>query len=438
MSGSERMVHAMTTDDRPAWAARLQTEREARVGNKHKMARALLQAAGYEEKPKAVKSLVRQMLEWEKGKHYPRDWTAHYATALDIPEAELFEGGSITPSPTRPRELGPVNEALDLAAWVESSNVGAGTLTYISATIQTLTADAAHRSPLEVIAEAVGLQRRIVGLLRGGRQRLDQTQRLLTNAAELFALIGLLASDVGRYPIADAYGVAAWTCAEEVDSAMARAIVLSGQSKIARWEAKYVQAAEAARHGYEVCPPSSERVLLAAAEATALQSAGDIEGAWQAIRRAEEAHDGLSAEDPPATVWNCTRARLDTYAMQIGIGGSDPAAILRYAHAADEAWAEGTPWVYGTWAQVRIGAALAHTMRGDPEGAAEELAPVFDLEDRYRVVTIVGRASEVGRRLNDRRFAGSRPAQDLKERIRAFQAGSLAHRPLTLPSVETP
>ncbi|MCW2889369.1 MAG: hypothetical protein JWL58_6231, partial [Streptosporangiaceae bacterium] len=48
-------------------------------------------------------------------------------------------------------------------------------------------------------------------------------------------------------------------------------------------------------------------------------------------------------------------------------------------------------------------------------------------------VTIIGRIGEVGRRLGHTRYAGSRPAADLRERIRAFQAGSLEHRAISAP-----
>ncbi|MQY04099.1 hypothetical protein [Actinomadura macrotermitis] len=105
--------------------------------------------------------------------------------------------------------------------------------------------------------------------------------------------------------------------------------------------------------------------------------------------------------------------------------------MLRSAQAADDAWAEGDPWVYGTWAQVRIGAAIARVMKGDAEGAAEELAPVLDLGSEYRVVTIIGRVGEVAGRLGHSLYKGDPRAHDLHERIHAFQAGSLERQPST-------
>jgi hypothetical protein len=430
VAGSSELVHAMASRDKPEWAWLLQTERERRGWTKPEMARQLLAAAGYGRTKDAIVSLVRQIRAWENAEHFPRDWTGHYAAALEMTEAELF-GNVFAGEPVRTPELSEramVDAALDLAAWVETTNAGSGTIGYLTAATKRLTFDYARRPPLEVLSDAFELQRRTTALLRGGRQRLRDARWLVGNAAELLALISLLSGDVGRYLAADAFGYAAWTCAEEADSDMARALVLSAQSKTARWEGRYAAASALARRGFEICPPTPERIFLAAAEATALQSLGDIDGAWQAMGRAQAARDETDDPTEVATAWTCVRARQAAYALQVGLGADDPAAVLRQVHEADAAWAEGDPWVYGTWAQVRIGAALAYVIGGDPEGAAEELAPVFDLEDQYRVVTIVGRIGEVGRRLADPCFAGSGPAEDLKERIRAFRAGSLEHK----------
>ncbi|WP_433329674.1 helix-turn-helix domain-containing protein [Spirillospora sp. CA-294931] len=72
----------------PEWAMRLQTEREARGWSKHQMARELMNAAGVRHG--SVVNLARQVLDWEKGKHFPRDWAESYACAFEMDLAELF------------------------------------------------------------------------------------------------------------------------------------------------------------------------------------------------------------------------------------------------------------------------------------------------------------------------------------------------------------
>lgn len=75
--------------------ARLKEEREARGWSRDKMARRLLQAIGIADR--TTESLKRQILGWERGKHYPRDWASAYAKAFQIAETDLF--GSMEPDP---------------------------------------------------------------------------------------------------------------------------------------------------------------------------------------------------------------------------------------------------------------------------------------------------------------------------------------------------
>ncbi|GAB3654884.1 hypothetical protein GCM10027589_13850 [Actinocorallia lasiicapitis] len=77
-----------TSSARPAWAQRIQTERERRGWSKPKMARELLRGSGIQRKD--TTSLTRQILSWETGEHFPRDWSAAYAAAFEVNEADLF------------------------------------------------------------------------------------------------------------------------------------------------------------------------------------------------------------------------------------------------------------------------------------------------------------------------------------------------------------
>lgn len=94
----------MSGDDAlPAWAGRLASERERRGWNKHEMARRLRTAAGTEYPP--VKSLVREVRNWETGKHFPRDWMSAYAIAFDLPVERLFGTNTPFPPPESPRSV---------------------------------------------------------------------------------------------------------------------------------------------------------------------------------------------------------------------------------------------------------------------------------------------------------------------------------------------
>lgn len=422
--------------DKKVIGARLRQERETPpYWSRAELARRLRAAAHPRELDDLphVSSLEGMIKQWEAGRYVPgRRYRPLYARVTDKTEEQLF--GLDGDAPSAQDDL--AEAAVELASWLEQSSVGDGVIGYLETATRRLAFDYPRRPPLEVLGEARALQTRVTRILRDGRQRLGQTQQLLTVAAELFALVNLLSGDVGRYPQADAYGYAAWACANEADSDPARAVVLCAQSKTARWEGRCGDAADLARRGFQLAPPGSRgRVLLAVSEATALQSRGDIGSAYEALRRAHDARDEMPVEDETADAWTCPRARQATYALQVGLGDRDPTAMLRSVQQADDAWADGDPQVYGTWAQVRIGAALAQVMLGEPEGAARELPPVFELGNEYRVVTIVGRMTEVVQRLGHSRFKGDPRAAALREEIRVFQAGSLEHKALTVPEV---
>ncbi|WP_344958674.1 XRE family transcriptional regulator [Actinomadura miaoliensis] len=57
----------------------------------HEMARQLREAVGITEHPtRMVKNMARQILRWEKGDHFPRDWADAYATVFTTSVEELF------------------------------------------------------------------------------------------------------------------------------------------------------------------------------------------------------------------------------------------------------------------------------------------------------------------------------------------------------------
>ncbi len=97
-----RMVHAMAEQSRPAWAAQIQAEREARRWNKREMARRLLRARfPAVDMPDSVDSVARQIRGWEAGAHFPRDWVTGYATAFGLVQAELFGARENPSAPAR-------------------------------------------------------------------------------------------------------------------------------------------------------------------------------------------------------------------------------------------------------------------------------------------------------------------------------------------------
>jgi hypothetical protein len=80
------------------------------------------------------------------------------------------------------------------------------------------------------------------------------------------------------------------------------------------------------------------------------------------------------------------------------------------------------PW---TWAQVRIGAAIACLCQNSLDGAAEQVVPVLELAPGMRITTVTGWLADLDRELARPRIAASPIAASLRQQVREFTAGAL-------------
>lgn len=100
----------MSGSHRPAWAIRLQSEREQRGWGKWETARRLFADSGImHPETKHVKGLARQLSRWEAGEHCPTDWAAGLARLFGRTVEELF--------PAPPEQAVPVPMRQQPAAW---------------------------------------------------------------------------------------------------------------------------------------------------------------------------------------------------------------------------------------------------------------------------------------------------------------------------------
>jgi hypothetical protein len=104
----------------------------------------------------------------------------------------------------------------------------------------------------------------------------------------------------------------------------------------------------------------------------------------------------------------------------------DPRGALAAAEAADRGWDAGDPYMPGTWAQIRIGAAIAHLQQKSLDGTAEQVSPMLKLAPEFRISTVTGYLAVLDGRLARPRFATSRTAHDLRQEIRDFQTAAPA------------
>jgi hypothetical protein len=98
---------------------------------------------------------------------------------------------------------------------------------------------------------------------------------------------------------------------------------------------------------------------------------------------------------------------------------------LAAADMADNAWDAGAPIAPAIWAQVRVGTGVAHLLKGDLEGTAEQLAEMMTMDPGMRLTTVTRYLVDLDRRLSRPRFQGSALAVQLRQQIHDFNAAAL-------------
>lgn len=273
----------------------------------------------------------------------------------------------------------------------------------------------------QVLREVLRLRTNAHALLRQPI-RLGQAREVYRIESELLAHSCMLLSDLKMYDAAYQHGHAGLTFATEAGSS--EAIVRSALAKSLRWEERLSESTEMARIGYERSPAAPIRLQLASYEANGAALLGDASRARTALRRVED--DAASCgPDSGGSVWSFPRARRAIFALSVATQLGDPAAALDAAAVADESWADGEPVVKANWAQIRIGAGIAHLDQGELEAAVGEVRQTLDMPPDLRVATVTAYANSLGRRLRTPRFRENKLAGELLRDLRDFTLEAL-------------
>lgn len=412
------------TADRPGWAVRLRAERTKRLWSQKETAVRLRNAADDQTRARLpeLASIQRYVRDYEAGKHHPGDlYMALYCRIFGLSSFALFADESSGPllghHPTK-------EDAANLTAWIESTNSSDDAIAQLAEQTRRLAEAHTQLPPAQVLADVIRLHRQTQQLLQGGRQRLRQARELFRIEADLLAHACMLIGDLDEKDrAANAYGRVAALCAEE--SGATKALALSARAKTLRWQRQYAESADLAVAGYACSPATPVRVLLASQEASAAALLGDARRAYAALARADSAADSSLASDSGRSAWSCAPPRQAMYHLVVNLRLGNPQTALRAAEMADAAWADGDPWLYGTWAQIRIGAGIAHLMTGSVDGAAEQVGAVLAMAPQYRIATVIRHLAEMDARLRQRRFRDHAGAVSLREQIRSFTSGAL-------------
>ena len=307
-----------------------------------------------------------------------------------------------------------------ISAWLSYTNVSDDAVDALAQAGRSLARAHIQASPKSVLSEVLRLHQQTQSLLQGGKQKLRQTRELMRINSDLLAHACVLLGDLGQNRIAAEYGGAALLFAREAGAD--EAIAWSAKAKTARWQGRYVDAADMARRGFGVSRLTPTRIELAYREALSAALLGDTDRSREALERAERMADNLPANEDGMSVWSFPIERQAVFGLSVALRSGDPDTALRAAATADAGWATGDPRNPANWAQVRVGAAMAHLMKNGLDGAAEELIPVLDLHPNLRIDTVTGYLRDLYRLLDQPRFSGSKAAVELREQIREFNS----------------
>lgn len=363
----------------------------------------------------SVRGLIKMIYAWERDAN---GISERYLLAYR--KLGLGEQPTADPDPDSDHESGPISglldklagEAVEFGRRAESATVGAGTIEQLDDAVHRLSREYLTSPPVQLIRRAAGIRSRVFALL-GEHQRLSYTRDLYVVAAKCCAFLSWAAGDLGQLGAAAAEGRTALILADEAGHPGAQALAYCALSKTAYWDGHIGRAASLARQGYERCPPNSTKALLACQEADALP----VAHARDSINRARRAYEDVQADDDLAGLFSIGAVRLANYTVTFHLHADENDAAITAAAVTPP---PGEQVGYGTWSQLRIGAAIAELHTRQLDAAADRLAPVLALPAWLRLATLTTRLSALPPVLDNGVYRRDPSAATLAEQIRAY------------------
>ena len=282
-----------------------------------------------------------------------------------------------------------------------------------------------QRPLLELLGDMVDVQDGVYELLER-RQRPQQARELYLLAGVIGGILAKASHDLADSHAALTQARAAFVCADNAEHDGLRAWLRGLQSMVAYWAGRPAESVRYARSGAEYAAHSrgAVSVWLPVSEARALAALGDANGAWTAIRRAEEAWERVEPDqlDELGGICTFTRARTWYYAADALAWLPDQgAATENYASQAVLAYSDAAAadWAFSDQAGSYADLAIARLGRGELDGAAEAIAPVLELEPERRINGIVHSVQRVHGVLRSQ-FGGDGQAAAIREAIETF------------------
>jgi DNA-binding transcriptional regulator YiaG len=316
---------------------------------------------------------------------------------------------------------------VDLTDWLTATSTSDEAIEAVDRAAATLAESHARIPAAMLLADVRQLQAGAWRLLAEGRPRHRQERELLRVNGDLLAHMSLLLSDLHAAREADKYGNISKLYLREAGASEGNAWYVL--AKNARWNRLYGLAADLASQGLLAGSSVPMTVQLGCYEANASALAGDASRARTSMRHAEERAAALPAGQLTSSPWSFPPERMTIFRLSVALRTGDPDGALNAASGTSAAWDPAGPHVPAAWAQIRIGAGIACVLRDEPDGAAEQVCPVFDLPSGLRIATVTGWLADLDRRLAGDRYACVPLVTSLRQQISDFTMTAGAQRP---------
>ena len=324
-------------------------------------------------------------------------------------------------------------ESARFGQFAEQSNVGPHTLEQFRADAARIVATYPNRPVYPIFVELRELRNRAFDLLEG-RQRPEQTRELYLVTSVLCGVLANASFDLGWLPAAETQARTAFLCAELADNNALRAWIRGTQSLVCYWDDRPTDAVELASDGWRYVPEAgTARVRLAAIEARAHGRLRDQRSAEDALLRAEQAREEVTADDDPGGMLAFPVAKQTLYAATARLWLGDHDNLVRAEQQAAEAvelYQQDPPEQrrIGELSLARLDLAVARLGQQNLEGTAEQVQDVLALATRRRTDSVVRRLRQLASALQRPRFQTATLASDLRDQIVNF-----CNEPAALP-----
>jgi transcriptional regulator with XRE-family HTH domain len=280
---------------------------------------------------------------------------------------------------------------------LEARSVGSSSLDLLSDAVEDIVSRYEDEGPSTLLSPLTGLRLQVEAMMQTSAHPLHQ-RRLYGIAGRIAGMLGYMAVNRGRYPLARAYCREAFLLGEFGEDRDLQAWVRGTQSFCEYYAGDYATAVELARNGYQFAADGPQAVRLAVnGEARALAKLGDQHGVSAAVDQAYrllERNPVVSGVSPGISFGGYSLARTASNAVTAYVDlGATKAAVEHAEVAMPEFELSDSRWSKSL-IRLDLAKSLAINPDGDPDEAAGLVSRALDLSSGNLISSMILRSRD--------------------------------------------